>query len=101
MASVSDIEQKLEEAQKSMREALLAFEDSETLKFHKIYDCLQELCSKQFKLEEKVLGIESHLSHFAFAPMMNNMMPMAPPKASTETESTDVETKSTGTEHSE
>ncbi|CAK9005761.1 unnamed protein product [Durusdinium trenchii] len=70
--SLSDVEQKLQEAQKSMAEALEDFEKNETAKFHQIYESLQDLCTKQFKLEENVAAIESEM-RTAF---MTQMVPM-------------------------
>ena len=54
------------------------FERKETAKFHKIYESLQDLCTKQFKLEENVAAIESDL-RAQFIPMMSmNSMGMGP-----------------------
>ena len=54
------------------------FERKETAKFHKIYESLQDLCTKQFKLEENIAAIESDL-RAQFIPMMSmNSMGMGP-----------------------
>jgi len=74
--SMERVEQKLQEAQKAMQVALEEFERKETAKFHKIYESLQDLCSKQFKLEENVASMEADM-RAQFMPFMSNMgMPM-------------------------
>ncbi len=56
--------------------AVQEFERKETAKFHKIYESLQDLCSKQFKLEENVASMEADM-RAQFMPFMSNMgMPM-------------------------
>ena len=71
--TLSDVEAKLQEAQKSMAQALEDFERNETAKFHQIYDTLKDLCTKQFKLEENVAAIESEMRS---AYMNSQMVPM-------------------------
>lgn len=56
------------------------FERKETAKFHKIYETLQDLCTKQFKLEENVAAIESEMraAYMPWAMCYPNGMAMNP-----------------------
>ena len=69
------VEQKLQQAQREMTEALEDFEREETAKFNQIYDLLQELCTKQHSLESSVQALEAETQ---FLPFMGMAMPGMP-----------------------